>query len=98
MSELQYEFPEVRWKEYINNILSPVTEITYDDIISVSEPLYLKTLLRHLKHTDERYNLAKRLQLMLPIIVKNFFQNHCKFYVLAYFTKIGHLFTSTNLK
>ncbi|XP_015840924.1 neprilysin-2 isoform X1 [Tribolium castaneum] len=54
LSELQYEFSEIRWKEYINNILQPVTEITYDDIISVSEPLYLKTLLRLLKHTDER--------------------------------------------
>ncbi|RZB41499.1 endothelin-converting enzyme 2-like, partial [Asbolus verrucosus] len=54
VSELQTEFPNVTWYEYINRILDPVTGINYDDDINVTDPLYIKKLLILLNNTKKR--------------------------------------------
>ncbi|XP_030767401.1 neprilysin-2-like [Sitophilus oryzae] len=54
LSELQHEFPSIPWLEYIQSVLGNAAILHYDDIVTVSEPVYLKKLENLLRNTEAR--------------------------------------------
>lgn len=72
---MDYAFPEVSWQEYLNGILSPVTEITYDDVILVSNTLYLKKLVKLLENTNKR---CISYQILIILNISHYFMFFCR--------------------
>ncbi|KAF2897581.1 hypothetical protein ILUMI_08593 [Ignelater luminosus] len=54
ISELQYQFRDVPWLEYINRLQFPAPNISYDQIVAVPNPPYLLRLQNELRRTPKR--------------------------------------------
>ncbi|XP_076260621.1 neprilysin-2-like [Rhynchophorus ferrugineus] len=54
LPELQHEYPTIPWFEYIQSIFGTHVTLHFDDIVSVSEPIYLKKLETVLRNTEKR--------------------------------------------
>lgn len=59
LSELQYKFRDISWLDYINRLQFPAPNISYDQIVSVTDTLYFMRLQILLKRTPKRYFAIK---------------------------------------
>ena len=54
VNDLSNKFPSIPWKEYLNTLLSGITEVQEDEVVNVVEPNFITGFEKLLKTTSSR--------------------------------------------